>query len=120
MITMNGGLAKIYQDSVYYWDNLPDGKRIIRYHKTADGTNIFRIEDGSFVIWPDGKPYSFSAGQDVGKIYFMFNFKSDVIMRTEKRSFKLDLEQQQIVTLPWQMNNYVMEYDEKNDFFWNV
>ncbi|HEY3402258.1 MAG TPA: two-component regulator propeller domain-containing protein [Ohtaekwangia sp.] len=118
LITMDGRLSKIYQDSVYYWDKLLNDKRIMRYHKASDGTNIFLVEDGSFVVWSKTKSYTFSPGYEIGKMFFAFNFKSAVIIRTDKGLFEVDFNQRNVKAVPWNIDNFILKYDEENDFFW--
>jgi len=120
LITANGGLAKIHQDSVYYWDKpVQRDRRIMRYHKSLAGTSCFFLDDGSYLVQPKGgKAFSFSPGFDPGKLYFVFDYKQDILFRTEKGLFKLDEKNKSVTKLPWQIDHYVLAYDEKNDFFW--
>ena len=118
-ILFNGAVAKIHQDSVHYWEKpLLPGKQVARFHQGLLRVNCFYLNDGSFVIQSGGETKIFSPKAEHGKIFFFFNYKGNVLFRSEKGLFKLDHKSLEVKKLPWEVDDRVLFYDPKQDLFW--
>ena len=112
-------VTKIYGDSIYYWEK-PYDKEIRRLHCGPKGEICLFFEDGSFRILTGDKTISFKSEVDLRHAFNFFNFKGDILFRTKEGVFKLDIAGQSVSKIPWDGDDMVLSYDEKNDVLWTA
>ncbi|HEY9008602.1 MAG TPA: two-component regulator propeller domain-containing protein [Ohtaekwangia sp.] len=118
-VVANGNIGKIFQDSLYYWGRpLVHNKVIWKSYHTTVGVHCFFMKDGSCHILTPKTEYSFDVTDDIGKIYYPFEYKGDIVLRTDKGYFRVDHRTQTIEPLKLPIKNMILLYDEKGDFFW--
>jgi signal transduction histidine kinase len=118
-VNATGTLTKIYRDTVVYWDKaIVPGKTIWQHIKTPDGTSCFFLDDNSFLIQTAQKSFTFSSEEPTGKIYNVFLYKNQVLFKSERGLFKLNYADHDVEKLTWNLGDYVLRYDEKEDIFW--
>jgi signal transduction histidine kinase/ligand-binding sensor domain-containing protein len=118
-VNATGTLTKIYRDTVVYWDKaIVSGKTIWRHIKTPDGTSCFFLDDNSFLIQTANKSFAFSSEEPTGKIYNVFLYRGQVLFKSERGLFKLNYGDRSVEKLTWNLGDYVLLYDEKEDIFW--
>jgi signal transduction histidine kinase/ligand-binding sensor domain-containing protein len=118
-VAMNGNIAKIHHDSIFYWEKpLLKNKPIVWFHQGPAGVNCFLMKDGTYAIQERDRLITFSPEPVQEKIYCFFNYKGDILFCTEHALFKLDYKNRKLQKLPWNVGHRVLLYDEKQDFFW--
>jgi signal transduction histidine kinase len=118
-VNATGTLAKIFRDSVVYWDKpAVPGKSIWHYIRTPDGAHCYFLDDNSFMVQSGQQSYMFSSTEVIGKIYNVFLYKGQVLFKSERGLYKLNYRDRAVEKLPWDIANYVLLYDEKEDIFW--
>lgn len=110
-------ITKLYNDSIYYWER-PLEKEIRRMHIGPNGEACFYFSDSSFHIRLQNKTVEFKPDVALPGVFNFFNYKSDVLFRTKDGVYKLDVENKKVLKMPWNTDNYVLFYDEKNDVLW--
>lgn len=112
-------ISKIFEDSVYYWERaLPDTLR--RFHVGPKGEGCFYLDDDSFFIKTREGNVTIKSNEVRGGVFSFFNYKGDILFRTKKALYKLDLVNKTIVTMPWSTRNLILSYDEQADVFWSI
>jgi len=121
MISSKGTLAKIHNDSVYYWDKpLVAGRMIMLFVSLPTGEKCFVLDDGSFLVWHKNKTITFSAGFETGRIYNRFVYQDKACFRSEKGYFWIDFLNKSVVQLPDNPTFGVLAYNAIDDFFWTT
>jgi signal transduction histidine kinase/streptogramin lyase len=120
LITMEGNISKIYQDSVYVWDKpLVDNKKILRYHRGPGQTNVFILEDTTFFIQsPKARKYAQSTPPETKYLWNTFNYKGKVMLNTKEGMFELDVKTGAFKKIDWELHRMVLLYDDQNNTFW--
>jgi len=121
IVTSTGLTSKIYNDSLYYWekDNY-NGRQVWASHVSPAGQVCLYLSDGSFIIRSEKETFSFSANKSIGKVYNIFNYKQNVLIRSTTGLYRLDIKAKKLQELPWNMPNFVLLYDQKDDKFWTT
>jgi signal transduction histidine kinase len=110
-------ITKIYNDSIHYWEkSLPDTLK--RMHVGPNGEACFYLQDESFLVRMKDKTVSFKPALTLNGVFNFFNYKDDILFRTKDGVYKVDLNNKEVVKVPWTTNNYVLYYDEKDDVLW--
>lgn len=121
MLSNSGMASKIYQDSAYYWEKpLYRDYQVWGSHRAPSGEICSFTSDGLFIIQSGKDRYTFAAGQEVGKIYNLFNYKRDVLFRSANGMYKVNIKTRKVEKLDWDMPNFVLLHDDKSDVFWTV
>src|SRR5690606_11009451 len=97
-------ISKIFRDSVYYWERpLPDTLR--RFHVGPRGEACFYLDDDSFLIKTKEGVVTIKGDEGLGGVFNFFNYKGDILFRTKKALFKLDVAKRKMEKLPWVTRN---------------
>jgi signal transduction histidine kinase len=113
------GITKIYNDSLYYTDKaLP--YEIKRMHVGPNGEACFYLQDESFLIRLQDQDIRIKADSAIQGFANFFNYKDEIFLRSRQGTYKLDLVSQKLSKMPWQIDRYVLYYDEKDDVFWTA
>ena len=119
LLSSTGLTSKIYNDSLYYWEKqVFRDKQLWAQHVAPGGEICFYLSDGSFMIRSEKGSYSFVAEIDIGKINNIFNYNQDVLLRSGKGLFKLDIKSRKLEKLSWDVPHSVLLYDQKESKFW--
>lgn len=119
LITGGGSVAKIHNDSVYYWEKRVKPDRAIwKFHPNTNGTNCFWLDDGSFLVRTPNESIYFTPEVKPGKIYYFFDHKGQVYFNSETGMYHLDYAHRRIEKMPWKTEHHVLLYEEKENFFW--
>ncbi|MDH5248199.1 MAG: hypothetical protein OEW40_04305 [Cyclobacteriaceae bacterium] len=119
LLSGKGLMTKIYHDSLYYWDRrIFKGKLIRRIHVAPGGMTCIYVSDSSSII--KSKDMSFVVSPDVktGRIYNIFNYRNDVLLQTARGLFRMDLTNNKLERLSWELSGHVLAYDQKKNEFW--
>lgn len=121
LITMGGNVSKIYRDSVLSWDKpLTGNKKILRYHRGPHQSNIFLLDDSTYMIQsPKGNKHILPP-REMRTFWNAFNYKGKAIMNAKEGMFELDVKSGTVKKMTWQLQQYVLLYDENNDIFWTT
>ncbi|HEY9047062.1 MAG TPA: two-component regulator propeller domain-containing protein [Ohtaekwangia sp.] len=118
-IVAHGGLGKIYRDSLYYWARpLVPNKLIWKSHHTTVGVHCFFMSDGTCHVLGPNDEYEVTLSDEIGKIYFPFEYKGKIALRTSNGYFLINHKKHTIEPFSLPIRNMILYYDEKDDFFW--
>jgi signal transduction histidine kinase/ligand-binding sensor domain-containing protein len=122
LLSSNGSTSKIYKDSIYYWEkDIYQDRQIWASHVAPGGEVCLFLSDGSVVIRSENKTYSFPGDVDkTGKINNVFNYKQEVLFRSMKGMFRLDVKNRSVEKLSWEIPHFVLLYDQKENKFWTT
>ena len=113
------GISKIYNDSLYYIDRtLP--YEIRRMHVGPNGEACFFLRDQTFMVRRGNETIRVRGDSTTYGFANFFNYKNEIYLRSKVGTFHLDLKDKRLVKMPWQINTYVLNYDEKDDVFWTT
>ncbi len=121
LLTTTGLTSKIYKDSLYYWQqDIYNERQVWAAHVAPGGQICLYLSDESFLIKSDKESYSFKSDKPLGKVYNIFNYKQQVMIRSANGLFKLGLKERNLTYVPWELDHYVLLYDQKEDKFWTT
>ena len=122
ILSSGGGLTtKVYKDSVYYWEKESfKNKEVWGTHVAPGGEVCLYLNDSTIVVRSKDKSYTFSVGSEIGRSSNIFTYKKDVLIRSMKGVFRLDINNKKIEKLSWEVPHYVLLYDQKEDKFWTT
>ena len=113
------GITKIYNDSLYYTDkSLP--YEVKRMHVGPNGEACFYLQDETFLIRRKDEIIRVKADTAIQGFANFFNYKNDIFIRSKNGTYQLDLNEKKLSETPWQIDKYVLRYDEKDDVFWTI
>jgi signal transduction histidine kinase/ligand-binding sensor domain-containing protein len=114
----DGNLARISDDSVYYWSEpLVSGQAIRVVHSAPGGQLCFYLGNGNFVIVDGDKRFTIPTE---GKRRFanFFNYGDEVRVRLADATYRLNLSERKLEKLPVHIPNFVLLYDAHSDTYW--
>ncbi len=121
LVSGNGLITKVYNDSVYYWDKeVFKGRLVRRIHVSPGGKTCIYVSDSSAIAIAKDRSFTFSPAAKTGRIYNVFNYKNDVLLQTTKGLLRMNLVSNKLERLPWEIPRYVLAYDQKKDEFWTM
>lgn len=122
LLSANGFASKIYGDSVYYWEKeIYKNRQVWLSHVAPGGEVCLLLSDSSFEIRSGTETYSIQIDlTKLGKIYNLFNYKQDVLFRSMTGMYRLDLKNKTVEKMSWEIHNFVLLYDEKENKFWTT
>ncbi len=113
------GISKIYNDSLYYTDKtLP--YEIRRMHVGPNGEACFYLQDETFLIRRQDQIIRIRADSAIRGFANFFNYKNEIFLRSRLGTYQMDLASKKLIKTPWQIDKYVLRYDEKDDVFWTT
>ncbi|RAW01869.1 ligand-binding sensor domain-containing protein [Pseudochryseolinea flava] len=119
LVTMSGNVSKIYQDSVYLWDKPIDGQRkILRSHEGPGKSHVFLMEDSTYLLQTATTTKRIMPPREAVLLWNAFNYKDKVILNAKGGMFELDTKSGALKKMSWQLERYVLLYDEVHDIFW--
>lgn len=119
VLSEGSNISKIYNDSIYYWEKpAPVKEAIRRMHVSANGQPCFYLDDGSFIVRNGNDTIFIAPDFKMDKAFNFFNYKGAVLFRTKDGVYKLDIVNKKISKMPWDTDNFVVFYDERDDVFW--
>ncbi len=111
-------ISKLYGDSIYYWEK-PFVKEMRRMHVGPKGEACFFLAGDTFLIKLLDKTIVFKSQVKLGRVFNFFNYKEDVLFRSLDGVFKLDITNKKVSKMPWNTENFLLYYDEKNEALWS-
>jgi ligand-binding sensor domain-containing protein/signal transduction histidine kinase len=124
IFTVNGSglVSKIYNDSLYYWNQALFGERLVRgIHVGTESQTLFYLDDNSFVVRTSSGPaYPLDISSVTGTIRNAFNHKNEVMLQSENGVFRVDFSDRKVVKVNWDLPHRVLVYNQKEDEFWSA
>lgn len=114
-----GMLGKIYNDSVYYWNNPVRENRMVLYTQLLPTKDIcLYLNDSSFLIKTDKEDFNISHKKDFGQLHNIFNHGKEVVLETDRGYFVLDYLQRKIEKKQIDITNHIVFYDAATKSYW--
>lgn len=114
-----GDLGKIYKDSVHYWAKQYRNRLLVRYcHLNPDKEIMMYLSDSTFVGRSNKGDYILDHKSQFNRLLGIFNYKSEVWLRTDSGYFTIDFERKKFQRNSLPLKNHVVYYDTINDVFW--
>ena len=122
LLSSTGLTSKIYEDSLYYWEKqVFRDKQVWAAHVAPGGEICFYLSDGSFMVRGTEKGYiPITTNKEIGKLRNIFNYNQDVLLQSINGLFRLDIRNNKIEKLPWDIPHHVLLYDQKENKFWTT
>lgn len=112
-------LAKIYNDSIYYWNKPIKDERLILYTHLMPGKEIcLYLNDNSFMIKSALGEYTLNHSDDFDFALSIFNYGNEVWVNTEKGYFSIDTDKKKFIKRVMKIKNPIIQHDSINDVYW--
>lgn len=122
VLSAAGTVAKIYEDSVYYWNRpLVKDKIALGLHQGPRGQLISVLTDGNIYVLDNEKRYFISAGPDridPKNRFNIFNYENDVWIIAGQQTFKINFGERILEKLSLPLEHWVLWYDKNEKIFW--
>lgn len=120
-ISQTGSMGKIFNDSVYFWEEqiLPK-KNIFSAVKLRNQQLAFYLNDSSFLFMDEGgKRKIISHKETFNRVSSLFHYQTKLIIESEKGFFSLNTAKGSFEKMPFNFEKHVVAYDSLNKFFWD-
>lgn len=118
-VSAKGTIGKIYQDSVYYWDNsIVPGAEIYLGHQAEDGKLCFFLGSAGLYVYDGVNSYSVTLPATNFKIVNLFNHGQEVWLKSNYGLFRINFEKRGLEKLPDRSGHFVLLYDKVDNVFW--
>ena len=119
LVNNQGRLGKIYQDSVYYWDNRVKTDKIILYTHLLPNKDIcLYLNDSTFLVRSEKKDYTISHKTKFGQALNIFNYKGEVWVNSDQGYFSVNFITKEISRRVTPIKNHIIQFDSAHNFFW--
>ncbi len=120
MLSVGGQLGKIYNDSLYFWaKEVKKDIRVLYSHSMPNKNILLCLSDSSFIVKSKAHSYSFSHKGKFNVLNSVFNYKGDVIVKTDLGYFEIDFLKCDFIHVNIQLKNNFVFYDSTRDVFWS-
>ncbi len=118
-VTSQGLIGKIYQDSIYYWNQTVRKEKVIQYtHMLPSRDIVLYLNDSSFLVRT-------ATGDRVVKHKQYFNYLSNIFnvgdttwLLTDKGHFRFDYASNSIIADTLDIRRPVLQYDPLTHSYW--
>ncbi|MGE0772560.1 MAG: two-component regulator propeller domain-containing protein [Cyclobacteriaceae bacterium] len=112
-------LAKIHNDSVYYWNKPIRPERFVLYTHLMPSREIcLYMDDRSIMVKSVRGEVVINHADFFRQARSMFNFQDELWLSTENGYYSLDLENRTFVKRELDILNTIIQYDSLNRIFW--
>ncbi|HTJ52131.1 MAG TPA: two-component regulator propeller domain-containing protein [Cyclobacteriaceae bacterium] len=120
LISMDGRLSKIYNDSLHAPQSLVKGREVIRFYFSQKGDACYVLDDSSFVIQSANSISKIIPSVELGKIFSLSDYKNQILVQSQYGNYLVDPKTKTIqkANLGFDLTNRVYLYDEKRNIFW--
>lgn len=120
MLTSTGQLGKVHGDSLYYWSKeIKKNTRVLYAHLMPSKEILICLGDSSFTVRSESSSYSFSHKSKFNVLNNIFNYKGNVIAKTDKGYYKIDFKNRDFTSIDIPLKNSFVFYDSMRDVFWS-
>jgi len=121
VVSANGMLTKIYQDSIHYTDKpLLRDNIILLAHQHAPGALFYLLNNGTCYVETAHRNYKAQLPEGIGKVFNIFSHKDQIILRSDKGMYAWDYKAGRIVPVAEDPEFWVLLYDATQDFYWTT
>lgn len=116
--TLDGHLARISGDSVYYWDKALVEGQSIRTHYPGPGDKVcFYLRNGELIVVDGEERYTIETPGESRFGYF-YGYRDEVRIRLQQGAYRVNFNTRQLEKLTDIIPKYVLFYDERTDAYW--
>jgi ligand-binding sensor domain-containing protein/signal transduction histidine kinase len=120
MLNWEGRITKVFRDSALAIEKPFIEDRLVWRMNDEEGVLCFLLDDDSFLVKTPRKTFRVHADSTLGKVFNIFHYKKDILFRSEHGLYKLDYLHAKIEKLDWNTRFFVLQYDEKGNYFWTT
>jgi len=118
-VTSQGMTGKIFNDSIYYWNEPVRKGKVIQYTHLLPSKEIaLYLNDSSFLIRSPKGDRRVRHEADFNFVYNIFNEGEKVWLKTEKGHFSFDYEKGTFDSAQLEIVRHVVQYDSGTHTFW--
>ena len=118
VFSITGNVSKIHSDSVYYWNKPLSKDFVVVQALQAPGDRIFCLSrDNRMIVIAGKKRFFINVAPDT-KLFNLFAHDQDVWVRSDKGTFKVNLQKRSLDHVSLRMDRFVLSYDRKENVFW--
>lgn len=120
MLTSTGQLGKIHGDSLHYWaKEIKKDTRVLYAHVMPNKEILICLGDSSFTVKRKNNSYSFSHKGKFNVLNNVFNYRGNVIAKTDRGYLKFDFKNRDFEPIDIPLKNSFVYYDSSRDVFWS-
>jgi ligand-binding sensor domain-containing protein/signal transduction histidine kinase len=118
-VTSQGMTGKIYNDSIYYWNEPVREDRVIQYTHLLPSREIaLYLNDSSFLVRTSAGDKRIYHRDHFGVVFNIFNARGKVWLRTDKGYYNMEPERETFVPASLDVGSHVVQYDSSTNTFW--
>src|SRR5688572_16415638 len=118
-VTSQGMMGKIFQDSIYYWNEPVRKNRIIQYTHLLPSRDIaLYLNDSSFLIRTPQGDSRMNHREHFNVVYNIFNADGKVWLKTDKGYFNIDHRAATFTPAELDVKHHVVQYDSATRSYW--